>query len=408
MQPTFSQFLTESKNLHLEHLEEEIVNFGYEGAVGALNFLKSVEKMVKGHTGKHFNITVKWDGAPAIFCGTNPENGKFFVGTKSVFNKTNPKINYTVADIKKNHDGELAEKLIIALKNLPALGIKGVLQGDMMFTHGDLKPETIDGEKYITFMPNTIVYAVPAKSNLAVQMSKAKLGVIFHTAYTGETMADMKASFKVNVNSLKKSPNVWFDDATYRDESGSVTMTNAEDAKFSRELEAAQAALKNLSKSKFNNFVNQNPKLVALIKIHLNSKIRGGKHIGDPEVHVESLIEFIHDRFEKEKEKVKTDKAKQSKEERKQAKHGVIDKNKQLMIDLFTFQHHINEAKLVLIRKLEEIKHIGHFLKTKDGFKVTSPEGFVAVDHLTDKAVKLVDRLEFSRANFSTDKEWTK
>src|SRR6056300_982226 len=134
----FKGFLTQDKNTHLEHLEDDIINRGAVGGDNAINFLKSVRNMLAGTTGSKTNITVKWDGAPAIICGINPENGKFFVGTKSVFNK-NPKVNYSTGDIRKNHSGALAEKLSVALRELSRLGIKDVLQGDLLFTQSDLK-----------------------------------------------------------------------------------------------------------------------------------------------------------------------------------------------------------------------------------------------------------------------------
>ena len=135
---SFKGFFTKEKNTHLEHLEDDIINRGSRGGENALNFLRSVRDMLAGSSNKKVNMTVKWDGAPAIICGINPENGKFFVGTKSVFNK-NAKVNYTNADIRKNHSGELASKLSIALKELSRLGIKGVLQGDFLFSQSDLK-----------------------------------------------------------------------------------------------------------------------------------------------------------------------------------------------------------------------------------------------------------------------------
>jgi hypothetical protein len=144
----FLDFLTESKegkNLHLEHLEDNVLNAGVAGVRESINFLQSLRDMLSGKAQSHVNVTTKWDGAPSIFVGTNPENGKFFVGTKSVFNK-NAKLNYTDDDIDENHPSAgLNSKLKIALAYLPKLGIKGVLQGDMMFSKGDIKTQTIDG-----------------------------------------------------------------------------------------------------------------------------------------------------------------------------------------------------------------------------------------------------------------------
>ena len=132
---SFKQYLNEARNTHLEHLEDEIVNNGYEGGLNAVNFLSSLRTMMLGSSGSKLNVSVKWDGAPAVFCGTNPENGKFFVGSKSIFNVT-PKINYTNRDIDRNHGGGLADRLKICLKYLPRLGIRGVVQGDLLFVPG--------------------------------------------------------------------------------------------------------------------------------------------------------------------------------------------------------------------------------------------------------------------------------
>ena len=192
----FSEYITESKkegaNLHLEHIEDEVLNRGVNGARDAINFLQSLRDMLAGHAESRVNLTTKWDGAPAVFCGINPDNGKFFVGTKGVFN-ANPKLNYTDEDIDNNHPSEgLNAKLKIALRYLPKLGIKGVLQGDMMFARGDIQDKTIDGVDYITFQPNTIVYAVPADSKLAQSMRAAQMGIVFHTSYTGKTSSVTK------------------------------------------------------------------------------------------------------------------------------------------------------------------------------------------------------------------------
>ena len=182
---SFKGFQTQDKNTHLEHLEDDIINRGSDGGRNAISFLKSVRNMLAGSASGRVNMSVKWDGAPAIICGTNPENGKFFVGTKSVFNKT-PKINYTPGDISNNHSGPVASKLLACLRDLKRLGIKGVYQGDLLFTRSELKPAVIDGEKMITFTPNTITYAVPTSSKLGRRIARARLGIVFHTYYSGK------------------------------------------------------------------------------------------------------------------------------------------------------------------------------------------------------------------------------
>ncbi len=180
----FKTILNEAKLTHLEHLEDAIFDDGYAGGVEALKILTDISNTLAGHSKKPINIQAKVDGAPSIVAGINPENGKFFVGTKAVFNRT-PKLNYTNADVDKHHEGNLAVKLKIALKEFPKMGIKGIIQGDFMFIPSDLKKETIDDEKYVTFTPNTITYAIPAGTDLAKKITKAKVGVVWHTTYSG-------------------------------------------------------------------------------------------------------------------------------------------------------------------------------------------------------------------------------
>ena len=202
----FSEMLLEDnggKNLDLEHLEDEIINYGVDGGRAAINFLRSLRDMLAGNARSSVNMTVKWDGAPAVFAGTDPSDGKFFVAKKSVFNAT-PKLYKTNAEIDAdNLSDSLTSKFKVSLAEFSKLGIKGVIQGDLMFTD-DKETQVIDGIKYLTFQPNTIVYAVPTDSGLGKIMDKAKVGVVWHTTYTGNTLADMKASFGVNISKLQK------------------------------------------------------------------------------------------------------------------------------------------------------------------------------------------------------------
>ena len=193
------QFLTENGNTHLYHVEEDIIRNGLVGAKSAVRYLFGLVDMLEGNTSADAKATVKWDGAPAIVCGKDPLNGKFFVGTKSVFNARTPKINYSFEDIDKNHPGSgLSKTLKYALRYLANLNIQGVVQGDLMFVPGMLKPERIDGEAYLTFTPNTITYAVQKGSKLYDQITKAKIGIVFHTKYEGDALDQLTAQFGVD------------------------------------------------------------------------------------------------------------------------------------------------------------------------------------------------------------------
>lgn len=399
----------EGKNLHLEHLEDEVLNGGVIGTRGAISFLQSLRDMLAGHaTGRTVNLTTKWDGAPAIFAGINPENGKFFVGTKGVFAQ-NAKLNYTPADIDKNHPGEgLNVKLKIALRYLPELGIDGVMQGDMMFTSSDLKTETIDGKSYVTFQPNTIVYAVPSDTKLAETMRAAKMGIIWHTTYNGSTMADMKASFGADIGGLRQTKNVWFRDASFVDASGTATFTKQETDELNSILSQAGSLFRTISPRTLNTIATNDTYKIA-IKAWNNLKVREGKEITNTSQHVAGLLATVEEKLNKAILEAKKADTKQKRQQEKKIVMDFYQSNKNDLKKIFDLQNLLVRAKNMIVRKLQQVQDsVGTYLRVDDkGLKVTAPEGFVAIDHI-GKAVKLVDRLEFSQANFNATKNWSK
>lgn len=404
---TFKEYITEavSKNTHLEHLEDEIFNGGIGGARRALDFLKGLKNMLSGSSKGSVNVSVKWDGAPAIICGINPENKKFFVATKSAFNK-NPKLNYTHKDIEQNHagKGELINKLKLALDSLSDVGIKGILQGDLLFTRGDLKKATHNGERLITFKPNTITYAVPQDSELGIKIQAADLGIVFHTTYTGKKIADLKVSYGANVDSLKSTSKVWITDASFKNESGSATLTKDETVYVTDRIAEVARLLKQMNASAINQIVAEQ-QVISFVKLYVNSNVKTGQNIEGTKKYATGLTKFIQDKFKVEIDKLKTDKGKLGKKQKLSELVDFIKNNQEQLILMFMLAALIADIKGVLLKKLRQVNSIGTFLETPDGFKVTSPEGFVAVDTIGN-AVKLVDRLEFSRANFTQEKDW--
>ncbi len=401
---SFKEILNEDKNTHMEHLEDEIINNGVKGATTAIQFLNSLKDMLAGGKSKT-NVTVKWDGAPAIFAGINPENGKFFVATKSLFNKV-PKINYTVADIDANHGSEgPSDKLKVALKTLPDLGMKGIYQGDIMFSKGDLKKQTIDDVSMLTFGPNTITYAVPEDSDLASTIRKASLGVVWHTKYTGKSIDSLKASFGVDANIFKKSKRVWFDDA-YLDTANAVTFSPADVNKLEKKINQIAGAA-----GKAGKFLNELGKdktkwgLAPLMKVFFNTKVRAGSKIADTKNLVKEFEQYYTDRLSTEIDTKKSDKGKKKYKDIQKDAQKVLRKFKNELYFTMATYLGILDAKNMVVKQLEKIKSIGTFLKTPNGFKVTAPEGFVAIN-TKGGAVKLVDRLEFSHANFTIAKDW--
>ena len=400
------------KNLHLEHLEDEILNYGVDGGRAAINFLRSLRDMLAGNARSSINMTVKWDGAPAIFAGIDPEDGKFFVAKKSVFN-VNPKLYKSAQEIDDDLSGTLNAKFKVALAEFSKLGIKGVLQGDLMFTD-DVDTDTIDGTKYLTFQPNTIVYAVPVDSTLGKIINNAKVGIVWHTTYTGDALQDMKASFGADIKGLNKPSTVWMDDATYKDASGSATMTAKETASVTAALSSTGSTFKKINAVQLKKFLNlQNSMTGAIagasLKTYNNSKVRAGEKITNPKLHAKGYEKWVETSIQKQIDKAKSDAGKKKYTDIQKEYVREVKKHTNNLVQIITFQNYLVDAKSQIVNKLNSVKGLTDtFIKTSNGFKVTNPEGYVAIDRVSGGAVKLVDRMEFSFNNFTAIKAWDK
>ena len=402
----FSEFITEQKNTHMTHIEDKVIYGGVKGTREAILALRSLRDSLGGvHDG---NVSVKWDGAPAVFAGTDPSDGRFFVAKKGIFNKS-PKVYKNDADIDADTSGDLSTKLKLALRYLPELGIKGVIQGDFLFGPGDLKIRKIKGKPYLTFHPNTIVYAIPAGTDMAKQAQRTKIGIVWHTAYKGPTFETMKASYNFDASGLKPSKNVWSQDAKLRDMT-QYTMSKKDTDEVNEYLSTAGFIFNKIAGSTLRQ-LEKNKDLTQLIEQHTNSYVRAQALPPDPAKRVDALIRFIQQKFKKEIDKRSTDKGKDA----QRMKLGEIlnffsQKNKQSLVQMFELQKVIILAKLKLINILNKLNMTQTFLKTKRGYRVTGQEGYVAIDKLGGDAVKIVDRMEFSFANFSPNilKGWDK
>ena len=412
---SFSEMILEdkaNKNLHLEHAEDLILDHGVDGGRAALNFLRSLRDMLSGSARSSVNITEKWDGAPAIFAGIEPETGDFFVAKKSVFN-VSPKLYKTAKEIDDDLSGALNEKFKVALKEFSKLGIKGVLQGDLMFT-SDVETETIDGVKYYTFQPNTIVYAVPVDSDLGKTINKAKVGIVWHTTYTGDTLQGMTASFGADISGLKKPSSVWMDDATYKDVSGKATFTAKETETITAILSQVGKTFNKINANGLRKFLTvQNGMTGAIagasLKTYNNSKVRAGEKISNPAAHAKGYEKWVFDSIQKQIDKAKSDKGKEKYTNIQKEYMREVRKHTGNLKQIITFQNLLVDAKMQIVKKLNSVKGLTDtFVKTKDGFKVTNPEGYVAIDRISGGAVKLVDRMEFSFNNFTAIKSWDK
>lgn len=407
---SFSQYISEAadsaQNLHLTHADEDLYERGDKGAQAAVDFVSDVAKgLGKGET----NITVKWDGAPAVFAGWDPADGKFFVGTKSVFNK-NPKIYKTATDIAANESGGKAEKLRVSLEYLPKIGIpKGkVLQGDLLWTSGDQRYETIDGKRWITVHPNTIVYAWPSESDMGKKVAAAKMGIVWHTTYSGKgDLSSFRASFGVDAGKLKQTRDCWSDDAYFKDVDGTFSVDE-----YNKIVGLAQQANGLVgSFDRVAELMNSLPSGVvgANVKTFINSYIRKGKY-PNPDKAFDEYVEHVKQYWQKQQiDKVKTEASKETKRAALNQFLNELSSIKPIMVKSFKFVHLITQAKMIIVEKFNTLNKQSMFVKTRDGYKVTAPEGYVAIGK-DGSAVKFVDRLSFSHFNFSADylKGWQK
>ena len=396
--------LNEFKRTHLEHIEDIILTQGYEGGQAVIDYYRGLLVTLQGTSVEPLKVSVKWDGAPAVVCGTNPDNGRFFVGTKSVFSQS-PKINYTKSDIAKNHGTEdLGQKLLKCLVHLKKLNIQGVVQGDLLFTDEDLSRKPIGGKQHITFTPNTITYAVEEGTDIAKQIDAAKVGIIFHTSYEGDGLADMNASAGVDVASFSKSPDVFFDNASYKDVSGSAKFTKDETANFMQQIDNLEKLLQSVPRN-LSDMFRGNQDFVPFFQMFINDQVKQGKLPTNANQFINDFRKFYTDRMQQQIAGLKAQKALALRQEKIKNMPQFLNRIKRPLQAMLSFYKMTQAMKIFVLRKMNQAMAIGSFSQTENGLEVTEPEGFVAVDK-QGGAVKLVDRLGFSRRNLTAIKKF--
>ena len=392
-----------AKNTHLEHLEDDIVIEGKKGGINAIKMLRELGKMLT-EPNSSMRVTTKWDGAPAIVCGIDPLTGYFFVGTKSVFNKVSPKICVTESQIDDFYTGGVVTILKECLKYLPSLGITGVVQGDFLFTEASKSNRVFGGDPCISFQPNTITYAVQTGTPVGDMVDKAKIGIVFHTSYTGESLSNMNAVF--GSPKIDPTTDVAVFSSTFTDASDAAKMGISELQKYTAAVNKAEGSLRQASA--FLNLITEQGEgrfmMNMLFKQFMNSFIREGIPITNAEKTKDGFINYYLSRLDAEIESKKT-KSGQDKYIKMQKDGIQFLKNNSRPL-YFTVASYMNliSAKEMIISRLEKVKDIKTFLKTENGYEVTAPEGFVAIS--SGGALKLVKRREFSRANFTAAKDW--
>ncbi len=396
--------LNEFKRTHLEHIEDIILTQGYEGGQAVIDYYRGLLVTLQGTSVEPLKVSVKEDGAPAVVCGTNPDNGRFFVGTKSVFSQS-PKINYTKSDIAKNHGTEdLGQKLLKCLVHLKKLNIQGVVQGDLLFTDEDLSRKPIGGKQHITFTPNTITYAVEEGTDIAKQIETAKVGIIFHTTYSGDSLADMDAQAGADVQSFNRSPDVFFDNASYKDVSGSAKFTKDETANFMQQIDNLEKLLQSVPRN-LSDMFRGNQDFVPFFQMFINDQVKQGKLPTNANQFINDFRKFYTDRMQQQIAGLKAQKALALRQEKIKNMPQFLNRIKRPLQAMLSFYKMTQAMKIFVLRKMNQAMAIGSFSQTENGLEVTEPEGFVAVDK-QGGAVKLVDRLGFSRRNLTAIKKF--
>jgi hypothetical protein len=388
---------------HLEHLEDEMLNYGVEGCKAAVSFLKEIRKMLGQQESSGFMQT-KWDGAPSVVCGVEPLTKMFFVGTKSVFNKTEPKICFTPESIDEYYQGDLAEKLKYALEHFSKLNITGVIQGDLLFTR-DIKKETVNGELLYTFRPNTITYGIPVNHPIGQAAGRAKIGVVFHTHYTGDELATMQARAGAKVDGSTDVLVVKNDTPMHRVgfSRGEMSKFDSYVSKIERMCQICGDFLDELvavsgtkGDAKFH--------ISTYLKQFFNSEIKNARNVGNVDETVYLLANFYHSKMSKELAKIKTVDNLTKKRNLVYQSEDYLVNNVYKFKAMIALYKELQAVKQMVIDKLDHLEEFRTFVQTDKGYKVTTPEGYVL--HKDGSMIKFVNRLEFAYNNFTIEKKW--
>jgi hypothetical protein len=384
---SFISFLKEEtesdgKLKHIHHAEDRPLFHGSNGFEHAKGALTQAHEHIKSGS-KSTHLTMKYDGSPAVVFGHHPETGKFFVASKSAFNKS-PKINYTAADIKKNHGHApgLMDKLHASLNHLKKIAPKtGVYQGDLMYTHDDLKHGK-NGK--VSFTPNTITYTGHGEE--AQKIKDSKMGIVVHTQYHGKTAAAMKADPHPDLHNFAQHKDVWTKHPEH--DTKEVHYSDKDQEEFHKHMDAAQKIHDQHKKTMYA-ATSPHQGEAGHLATYINQTVRT-----DEKPSVEGLKKHIADKYTKASSKLKTPAAQGRKDTEAKSHTNYIEKNKSAYDNLLKMHHHLQQAKNTLVGVLNQ--HEGGLEHHIDS-KRTDPEGFVV--HHAGEPTKLVNRKEFAKAN---------
>ena len=393
---------------HLEHLEDEMLNYGVEGCKAAVSFLQELRKMLGCDNSTGFMQT-KWDGIPAVVCGINPRTGNFFIGTKSVFNKDEPKLasSENGIDMYYGHQPDLAEKLKLCFKHLSKMGIQGVLQGDFLAAKSDIKTETVHGEKLYTFGNQALTYGIPVDHPIGLKIKSAEMVIVFHTHYKGDNVPTMnaRAGTGETLKEIKEVALINNDTPMHK-----VGLNHNEEVKFDSMVKSIESDCKKcgdfLDELVTNTGKTGDEKwhVASYVKQYFNSEIKAKRSITNVEKSFEGLYNFYYDKTRGMLDGIKTVKTKTDKGALVHNSLNYLRDNQDKWKSMINLYKQLQDIKQFVIDKLDHLETFRTFARTDKGYEVTGPEGYVL--HKDGDMIKLVNRLEFSYINFTLAKQW--
>ena len=393
---------------HLEHLEDEMLNYGVEGCKSIVSFLQELRKMLGCDNSTGFMQT-KWDGIPSIVCGIDPQIGQFFIANKSAFNKEIPKVAFTPKAVDKyyGHAPDLADRLKLCLKYLKKLDIKGVVQGDFIATRSDIKTETVHGERLYTFGNQALTYAIPVDHPIGRTIIEAEIVVVLHTHYTGSSIQTMqaRAGLGEKIKTVKEVAVIDNDTPMHK-----IGLDHNEEVKFDKMVSNIDSNCKICGEFLDELVLLKGTKgdakwhVSSYLKQFFNDQIKKQKTISNPAQALEDLTNFYHSKVKPAADKLKTPAAQVQKKTLIYDSENYLINNSDKFKAMLQLYKDIQELKQFVINKLDHLETFKTFVRTENGYKVTGPEGYVL--HKDGDMVKLVNRLEFSYINFTLAKQW--
>ena len=393
---------------HLEHLEDEMLNYGVEGCKAAVGFLQELRKMLGCDNSTGFMQT-KWDGIPAVVCGIDPRTEEFFIGTKSVFNKDEPKIaaSENGIDMYYGHQPDLAEKLKICFKYLSKMEIKGVIQGDFLAAKSDIKTETVHGERLYTFGNQALTYGIPIDHPIGIKIKNAEMVIVFHTHYKGDNVPTMnaRAGTGETLKEIKEVALINNDTPMHK-----VGLDHQEEVKFDKHVSNIEKMCGDCGNfldelvAKKGTTGDEKWHIASYVKQFFNAEIKAARSISNVDKSFEGLYNFYYDKTKAMLSKLKTTNTKVAKASLVHSSLNYLEDNKLKFKAMLGLYKELQTVKQMVIDKLDHLEKFRTFARTENGYKVTGPEGYVL--HKDGDMVKLVNRLEFSYINFTLAKSW--